>query len=70
MGPEIRRPLHGRGIRTHRRIADDFRIPGVHVKPLLPSRSTTVFPCESVSTMRADLAISVGPADMARAILA
>jgi hypothetical protein len=47
-----------------------FGFPGKHVKPLFPSRTTTVLPCESVSTMRADLAISGGPADTARAILA
>src|SRR5262249_17738 len=43
--------------------------PGMHVKPLFPSRRTTTFPCASVSTMRANLAISGGPADIARAIL-
>src|SRR5215813_11633854 len=43
--------------------------PGMHVKPLVPSRKMTTFPRASVSTMRADLAISDGPADIARAIL-
>src|SRR5262249_35569975 len=47
-----------------------FGFPGMQVKPFVPSRNTTIFPCESVSTMRADFAISGGPADMARSILA
>src|SRR5580658_7031460 len=47
-----------------------FGLPGMHVKPLLPSRRTTVFPFESVSTILADFATSAGPADIARAILA
>src|SRR5258708_1383431 len=41
--------------------------PGIHVKPLFPSRSTTA-PRPSVSTIRADFATSAGPADIARAI--
>jgi hypothetical protein len=45
-------------------------LPGMQVNPLLPSRSRTIFPCASVSTMRADFAISGGPADIARAIFA
>src|SRR5215475_2301657 len=45
-----------------------FGFPGMQVKPLVPSRTTTIFPCVSVSTIRADLAISGGPADIARAI--
>lgn len=47
-----------------------FGWPGIHVKPFIPSRKTTVFPFESISTMRADFATSGGPADIARAILA
>jgi hypothetical protein len=43
--------------------------PGMHVKPFVPSRKMATFPCASISTMRADLAISGGPADIARAIL-
>src|SRR6267154_4931861 len=43
--------------------------PGIHVKPLFPSRRTMV-PCASVSTMRAAFKMSAGPADNARAILA
>src|SRR5262245_18358291 len=46
-----------------------FGFPGMQVKPFVPSRSTTVLPCESVSIMRADVAISGGPAAMARSIL-
>src|SRR5580700_4515116 len=48
--------------------ATTFGLPGIQVKPLLPSRSTTILPRASVSTILAELAISVGPADMARAI--
>jgi hypothetical protein len=47
-----------------------FGLPGMHVNPLFPSRSTTVFPFEAVSTILADFATSAGPADIARAILA
>src|SRR5271156_3231826 len=46
-----------------------FGLPGMQVKPLFPWRSTTVLPCASVSTILAERAISVGPADIARAIL-
>jgi hypothetical protein len=42
----------------------------MHVKPLLPSRKITRAPCASVSTIRADLEMSSGPADIARAIFA
>ena len=44
--------------------------PGIQVNPLLPSRKTVVFPCSSVSTMRAPFTTSGGPADCARAIFA
>src|ERR1700685_1709739 len=47
-----------------------FGLPGMQVKPLLPSRRTTVCPCASLSTISAALAISGGPADMARSIFA
>jgi hypothetical protein len=47
-----------------------FGLPGMHVKPLFPSCSTTVFPFESISTILADFAISAGPADIALAIFA
>jgi len=40
----------------------------MHVKPLLPSRSTTMLPCASLSMIFADFAMSAGPADIARAI--
>ena len=43
--------------------------PGIQVKPLLPLRRTTVLPSALVSIIRADLAMSSGPADIARAIL-
>ena len=46
-----------------------LEFPGIQVKPLLPSRRTTVLPSASVSIIRADLAMSSGPADIARAIL-
>ena len=57
---KVSRPLQRCSIRT----------PGMQVKPLLPSRRTTVCPCASLSTIFADLAISGGPADMARSIFA
>jgi hypothetical protein len=41
----------------------------MQVKPLLPSGRTTVLPCVSGSTILADFATSVGPADIAQAIL-
>src|SRR5580704_12035652 len=44
--------------------------PGMQVNPLLPSRSTTVLPCSSLSITRAWLVISMGPAERARAIFA
>src|SRR6185436_3028026 len=44
--------------------------PGMQVNPWLPSRSTTILPCGSLSMILADVAILVGPADIARAILA
>ncbi len=40
----------------------------MQVNPLLLSRRITLLPCASVSTIRADLEISSGPADIARAI--
>src|ERR1700747_1018563 len=43
--------------------------PGMQVKPLFPSRRTTLLPCVSVSTIFAVLATLAGPADIARAIL-
>jgi hypothetical protein len=43
-------------------------LPGMHLKPLLPSRKITLLPWASVSTIRADLEMSSGPADIARAI--
>src|SRR6202022_4452592 len=45
-----------------------FGFPGMHVKPLLPSRKITLLPCASVSTIHADSEMSSGPADIARAI--
>ena len=42
--------------------------PGIQVKPLLPSRRTIVLPSASASVIQADLAMSSGPADIARAI--
>src|SRR6516162_3387444 len=45
-------------------------LPGMQVNPLLPSRRTTVFPLASLSTICADPAMLLGPADIARAILA
>src|ERR1700693_4768969 len=45
-----------------------FGLPGMHVKPLLPSRRVTLLPCGSVSMICADLEMLSGPADMARAI--
>src|ERR1700677_948113 len=47
-----------------------LRFPGMQVKPLFPSRRTTILPCGSVSTILAVLATFAGPADIARAILA
>src|SRR5215831_21079175 len=44
--------------------------PGRQVNPLVPSRSTTTLPCGSLSMILAAVAISVGPADIARASLA
>src|ERR1700726_1425438 len=41
--------------------------PGIHVKPLFPSRSTTI-PCAFVSMILADFATPAGPADIALAI--
>src|ERR1700686_2615018 len=41
----------------------------MQVKPLFPSRSTIILPFASVSTILAAFATSVGPADIARAIL-
>src|SRR5580704_14471842 len=46
-----------------------LRFPGMQVKPLLPSRRTTNFPCASVSMILAAFATFIGPADIARAIL-
>src|ERR1700675_5195995 len=43
-------------------------LPGMHVKPLLPSRRITLLPCASVSMIRADPEMLSGPADIARAI--
>jgi hypothetical protein len=43
-------------------------LPGMHVKPLLPSRRITLLPCASVSMIRADSEMLSGPADIARAI--
>jgi hypothetical protein len=43
--------------------------PAMQVKPLFPSRRTTLLPCVSVSTILAALATLAGPADIARAIL-
>src|SRR5215831_20065010 len=45
-------------------------LPGMQVKPLLPTRRTIVFPFASVSIILADRAMSSGPADIALAILA
>lgn len=45
-----------------------FGFPGMHVKPLLPSRRIALLPWASVSTIRADSEMLSGPADMARAI--
>src|ERR1700757_655767 len=45
-------------------------LPGMQVKPLLPSRRTIVFPVASLSIILADRAMSSGPADIALAILA
>lgn len=45
-----------------------FGLPGMQVKPLDPSRKTTVCPLASLSMIFADWAISAGPADMARSI--
>src|SRR5262249_9451921 len=45
-----------------------FGMPGMQVKPLDPSRKTTVCPWASLSMIFADWAISAGPADMARSI--
>src|SRR4029077_12430387 len=42
--------------------------PGMHMKPLFPSRRITILPCASVPTILAALATSGGPADIARAI--
>jgi hypothetical protein len=44
--------------------------PGMQVKPLDPSRKTTVCPCASLATIFANRVISGGPAEMARAICA
>jgi len=46
-----------------------FGFPGMHVKPLLPSRKITLLPWVSVSTIVAAWATLAGPADIARAIL-
>src|SRR5579864_4495013 len=46
-----------------------LRFPGMQVKPLFPSRSTVILPFASVSTILGAFATSVGPADIARAIL-
>src|ERR1700676_721646 len=45
-----------------------FGLPGMHVKPLLPSRRITLLPCAYVSMIRADSEMLSGPADVARAI--
>jgi hypothetical protein len=46
-----------------------FGLPGMQVKPLFPSRRTTLSPSVSVLTILAALATLAGPADIARAIL-
>src|ERR1700693_397673 len=45
-----------------------FGLPGMHVKPLLPSRRISLLPCASVSMIRADAETFSGPADIARDI--
>ena len=47
-----------------------FGLPGMQVKPLVPSRKTTRWPWASLSMIFAERAISGGPADMARSIFA
>src|SRR5712671_218669 len=43
-------------------------LPDWHVKPLLPSRRTTLLPCASAPTIRAESVTCRGPAAIARAI--
>jgi hypothetical protein len=59
--------MHRRRVCAHRWFPNCLWIFGKQVKPLLPSRSTTMLPRAPVSTILADFATSVGPADARRA---